>query len=830
MESTRKSIGMTFATQYLELSIQFAGVLILARLLTPAETGVYSVAAFLMVLLNMFRDFGVVNYVIQEHELSVDKIRSAFGVAILLALTVALAMYCSADLVAGFYDRPELKSIMHVMALSFAISPFGSLLFGIYRREMLFKKLLIIKISSALCHVAVATTLAFHGFGAISLAWANFAGILSFGIVANLFRPGGLPLLPRFSNIGTIMAFGVTASIGNVANAIGSNSHDVIIAKMIDMTSVGYFSRGNGLVQLFSRLIASALTPLTLPYFSNIKRRGSELREHYLVAISFLTLLSWPFFAFMALLAQPLVHILYGPQWQASVIVVQLLCIAGAINSMSIFASHAMIANGQVKFATIAQLVSQPIKVLAVIFGAGFGLWAVATALIVCELFSLAITNHFLRRTIQTKGSELLYACRQSLFVTACSSIGPFIFSRSTEWSTASDWLILSGGAATALFGWIAGVILSRHPIMRHIDELFTALGLPGHQRSGQPDIQNFLKQLCKFLVYQSGCAGLYHRWRNRNSLTVVMFHRVLPRLSEGDDPEWSMRCDTFLNCLDFFKKHYTVVTLEQVLAMEQSGVRLPPRSLLITFDDGWADTEQYALPLLEQAGVRGTIFVAGSAIGRPAPFWQEAVFALLSTDPDGCSQLNSALTEVGIDASFSLPSCDEAAVRSVIAGLNGTEPDRLARLAELLHNRSGARPFMLTAGQLQRLAVTQSIGAHGYSHQPLTSLAMPVDDVLAARRTLTLALGALPITALSFPHGAYNPAVLDACRQSQYRLLFSSDPVLNSNRPVAQNSPVLGRIAVSERDITDTRERFHPFMLAFWLFTRPLCQEMHRG
>ena len=312
MNSTRKSIGISFATQYVELIIHFLGVLALARILSPDDIGTYSVAAFLMTLLHVFRDFGVVQYIIQEHELTTEKIQSAMGVAIILALAVALVMWACSGLVADFYDNPAIEEILVIMSASFAISPFGSLLIGILRREMKMGAIFHIKIFSALSHVAVALVLALNGFGAISLAWANFAGILSFGIAANLMRPKNTPWLPRFTNIKTILSFGGIASLGNAANNAGTNIPDLVIGKVMNMAAVGYFSRATGLVQLFTRLITSALLPLVLPYFSQLRREGKDLATPYLSAVEQLTALAWPFFAALMLLAYPMVRALYG--------------------------------------------------------------------------------------------------------------------------------------------------------------------------------------------------------------------------------------------------------------------------------------------------------------------------------------------------------------------------------------------------------------------------------------------------------------------------------------------------------------------------------------
>ena len=474
--STKKSIGISFSTQYAELVINFLGVLALARVLSPDEIGTYSVAAFLMALLHVFRDFGVVQYLIQERELTTEKIRAAMGVAIILALTVALILLASSGMIARFYNNPAIEKILVVMSASFAISPFGSLLFGIFRREMELQKIFYIKIVSAICHVTVALLLASNGFGAISLAWANFAGILSFGIVANFMRPKNIPWSPRFRNIQTILSFGGIASLGNAANIAGTNIPDLVIGKVMNMAAVGYFSRATGLVQLFTRLITSALLPLILPYFSQLRREGKSLAEPYLAAVEHLTALAWPFFAVLTLLAYPMVRTLYGPQWDASVPIVELLCLAGAVSSISLFAAQVMVANGQVRDSTYAHILALPIRIGAVLIASTYGLISIAAALIASECITLIITTWFLRKTIKVGPTGLIRACRKSALVAVFSSIVPLIVKVLWEGDPSKSWIPLSLGIPGAAIGWMASIFLVRHPLAEHLVNLFKAV------------------------------------------------------------------------------------------------------------------------------------------------------------------------------------------------------------------------------------------------------------------------------------------------------------------------------------------------------------------
>src|SRR5258708_32554914 len=140
------------------------------------------------------------------------------------------------------------------------------------------------------------------------------------------------------------------------------------------------------------------------------------------------------------------------------------------------------------------------------------------------------------------------------------------------------------------------------------------------HLRVASSAAIRLLRDVARKLSYRTGALSLYHRVRNRQVLTVATFHRVLKR----DDPRWetalhpwTLPDDVFDECLAFFRRHYALVKLDDVKASLEGTRRLPPRSLLITFDDGYADNSDYALPSLRKHRVPATVFVSSDVIGR---------------------------------------------------------------------------------------------------------------------------------------------------------------------------------------------------------------------
>jgi len=335
------------------------------------------------------------------------------------------------------------------------------------------------------------------------------------------------------------------------------------------------------------------------------------------------------------------------------------------------------------------------------------------------------------------------------------------------------------------------------------------------------------LKDFARKILYASGALSLYHRLRNRDSLTVVMFHRTLRK----DDPRWpscdpdyTLGEDLFERSIAFFKRHYRVVSLDQVLRARREGTGLPPYSLLITFDDGWLDNVDYALPALARAGLPAVMFVAADAVGARQPFWQERLVAALRLGKLSVDDLASAWVEQG----GTRPARGGiAGLREIIAQLektpSATRNELLARFADAMDD---GHQHMVDVADLAKLrAGGVELGLHGKSHVAMTR-AENLDAELGGARAAMAQMLDVPegiastaCATMSFPHGAFDPGIAERAREAGYELLFTSVPVLN---PVGERpSWLLGRTGYETDTIADAHGRFCPERLALYLFRK---------
>ncbi len=327
------------------------------------------------------------------------------------------------------------------------------------------------------------------------------------------------------------------------------------------------------------------------------------------------------------------------------------------------------------------------------------------------------------------------------------------------------------------------------------------------------------VKSLLREWSYRCGLLGALHAWRNRQHLTVLMFHRVLP----ADGPayataerEFTFTESGFGRTLDFIARHYTPVTLQQVHeALVDGRSTLPPCPVLITFDDGWRDTLTQAAPMLAQRRMPAVLFLATEVLSLSESSWWQWQLTHELNQPGGLSRWRDRL---GLQQPATMPA--QQATRQVTATLAAMQPaQRAAQLASAFAPEAPARQ-MLQPQQAQQLATTMAVAGHGRTHGPLAELPSAQDDLQRSHQ----ALKALSLwdSVMSFPHGSWTPQVFAHAREQGFNLCFSSDPHLVdlSSGHLRARAP-LGRIHVPENEWTCEGTHINPAKLATFLFFR---------
>lgn len=285
-----------------------------------------------------------------------------------------------------------------------------------------------------------------------------------------------------------------------------------------------------------------------------------------------------------------------------------------------------------------------------------------------------------------------------------------------------------------------------------------------------------------------------------RDLLRVLTYHRV----ERGDvhpapSPAITVSPDAFADQMNFVRGHYEAISVEQVLHAVRVGARLPRRSVLITFDDGYRDFRSQAWPVLKELALPVVLFVPTAFPGEaPEAFWWDRLHhALLNTPrrdrletPVGRLPLGTTRERARASAQLQthlkrMPHAD--AIVWVTANCRQLEVPPLP-------------PTMLGWDELRELAREGvTIASHTRTHPLLTRI--PPEEVRAevagALRDLERELGTVqPI--LAYPAGAFDEGVVRIVAEEGHILAFTTVRGVND---LAQAHPLkLRRINVGPR------------------------------
>jgi peptidoglycan/xylan/chitin deacetylase (PgdA/CDA1 family) len=309
-------------------------------------------------------------------------------------------------------------------------------------------------------------------------------------------------------------------------------------------------------------------------------------------------------------------------------------------------------------------------------------------------------------------------------------------------------------------------------------------------------------------LAWKSAAALLFHggvidfRPRSGSGRRFILaYHRVIPNDSQDllfVQPGMYVTAETFDMHLCYLLAHYEVVPLETLLTMEEGD------ACAITFDDGWRDNYDTALPILRQHSVPATVFLATSLVGSKRWPWPDRICFYVhrvsagefsaafesawqdeAREPLGASMASRDRFAAAEKVLRRLKRLDHGLLTRVVARID----DRFAGLDAALHEQ---RPWVTWEEALEMEEQGISFGSHTENHVILVNVppAEARQEIVKSRNVLSARLGR-PVTAFCYPNGSYNSSIVRMVAEAGYRcavttksgLLDRSAGPLESNR-----------------------------------------------
>lgn len=467
--SIRKSILFSSFSQYLLKIIGFANVIVMARLLSPDELGIYAIAGSVVLIASELKLMGTASYLVREKEVSIQKVQSGIGLSILFSWGLGGILALSSISLARFFEIPELATLFQILSLNFIFAPFTSVTTSLLSRELKFEKILVVSVLTEVSRFAASIGFVLYGLSYIGLAWGILVGsLVEFCLIAKM-RPALASWRPSFIGLKPIFAFGIYSSLTNLLARFDSNTPDLIIGKFGTSAQVAFFSRGVGFLTFLTQLITSGIWPVILPYLSEVNRDGRDIKDAYTRANLLLGGICWPVLTVAGVLSYPIIMLLFGEQWKESVPIVSILTIWGVFRIIHCLSPQLLIIMHKERLMLVKQVSLFSATVILVYLAFPFGLTIVAWAMAVVGVLDFIISSIVVYFTIKLSVFSFIGAMWKNIFLVFTCFITTYVSTLFIDIYLAPPIFSLLIIGSLTLITWFASLYLTKHPLLGEI-------------------------------------------------------------------------------------------------------------------------------------------------------------------------------------------------------------------------------------------------------------------------------------------------------------------------------------------------------------------------
>jgi PST family polysaccharide transporter len=308
----RKGTHAMLATRVLSILVTFISITIYARLISPADYGVWAVASFSLGIATIFREMGLSAAVVQARNLTPAQQDTYFWTSVAVSAATAVALALAAPLLARLYDAPFLSSVLWVCSASLVLAGIGHVPAALLRRDLEYNKLALVEAGGMVCGLITGLAAAYLWRNVWALVAGYIAGAMWMSSSAWLLSRW-LPRAPSRMPAKINLAFSLELAWYNVLT-YAANNIGTAAAYRFSAADLGFFNRAQ---QLYSVGCFSFLKSITEVGFSLLCRLNAEAAyTHAYVSLARrVAVVFIPCAAVLPIVSADLILVLLGPAW-----------------------------------------------------------------------------------------------------------------------------------------------------------------------------------------------------------------------------------------------------------------------------------------------------------------------------------------------------------------------------------------------------------------------------------------------------------------------------------------------------------------------------------
>ncbi len=379
-------------------AVSLGKTVILARLLSPSQLGVYGVAALTMSLLEVFTETGINTVLIQLKSDFAEYVNSAWVVSIIRGTFISIVMLLVSSLVSLFFNSPDSRNLILLAAAIPFVRGFINPSEIVFQKELQFNKEFIFRTSIFLVDALVSITLTLITKTPESLIWGLLAGAVCEVLLSNLLITPRPALSFASDKLKFIVKRGKWMTASGILDYLIQNGDNIVVGRLLGSQSLGFYQISYQVSTAPVTEISNILSKVTFPIFVKLSLEKDKLFKAYLKVLLIIGVLVGILSLLLVVFTGPIVFVL-GQKWESIIPIIRVLAIFAFVKSLVLSSYAYFLAIERQEVVTVISLIGF-VSMFAVIIPlvSTFGILGAAYAALLGSLVSIAPVVYYLRK------------------------------------------------------------------------------------------------------------------------------------------------------------------------------------------------------------------------------------------------------------------------------------------------------------------------------------------------------------------------------------------------------------------------------------------------
>ncbi len=380
----------------------FARTIVLARLLSPNDFGLFGIAYLFASFIENFSVTGINAALIQKKENISDYLDSAWTFNLARSCVLFFVLYVGAESVALFFENPNACPVIRAIAFLQIIVGTENIGTIYFQKDIRFEKLAWLKFGEAIVNVTVSITIALILRNAWALVYGALAGAFFKTCMSYAMHPYRPKLQFHFDKLKELLGYGKWIFGSSILVFLITQGDDAFVGKVLGAAALGFYQMAYNLSNIPATEISNFVSQITFPIYSKIQADIPKLKTFYMKAVQIIAYLSFPIAGLIAFLAFDFTKLVFGEKWMPMVPAMQALAVWGLVRSIGSTTTQVFHAVGKPTLSTKVKL-SQMVFIFLLIYplSAKWGILGTSLAVVTATLIPNLVAYYIAVNIVQ---------------------------------------------------------------------------------------------------------------------------------------------------------------------------------------------------------------------------------------------------------------------------------------------------------------------------------------------------------------------------------------------------------------------------------------------